>query len=52
MKKHECSSETCTSDDDVNGIERSRETKKKHKKVCSKHIDKENKEKEEYKQEK
>ncbi len=34
--KDESSDDTCTSDDDTNGIERSRETKAKHKLVCSK----------------
>ena len=38
-KKHNSDSEsenTCTSDDDTNALERSRETKKKHKLKCSK----------------
>ena len=30
------SSSTCSSDDEANALERSRETKKKHKTVCSK----------------
>jgi hypothetical protein len=34
--REESSEDTCTSDDDTNGIERSRETKKKHKNKCSK----------------
>lgn len=39
----EDSSDTCTSDDEGNALERDRETKKKHKLVCSKFKNKKNK---------